>query len=231
MEQEGNKDLDPISGLPPGESTPDPVTVTPNQASPSDEGIQEAHAAQEAYLSRNRYNDPDYQQAAQQALRNYELSPETYRNMFPNDSETLGRMQSWGELAGQNYVGRIGIQKETSDKNPEESNLIDDSNPLPKVRNPLTPVNINTLGVNSSQLDIAQEHVSQLNKSLLVSLIIILALSICSIYLINDNRKLNFSLESLRLEKESSRRINRYIHKDLTDALAKIKELENAKSK
>lgn len=241
---------------PPEADNTDPVTVTPNQATQwpltadsFDIGIPyyqskqersslsqspltaiEVHRLeQEAYLAHNRFNDPNYKQAAQEALRNCELSPEQYKNMFPNDLETLSRMQSWGG------IGQIGNQKETSDKNPEESNLTD-TTPLPKVRIPLTPVNLDSLGINSSQLDTAQRHVTESNRFVLISLIILGFLAITIIFMASKIDKLDFNLETYRQENSFLKSHNKFLNGQLDAANLEIfklthKEQENAKSK
>lgn len=265
MEQEGNKDQNPAldgakitrlqeQAMSLEADNTDPVTVTPNQATqwpltgdsfeigiPYYQSKQERSSLSqgpltatearrlehEAYLAHNRFNDPNYRQAAQEALRNRELSPEQYKNMFPNDLETLSRMRPWAGM------GQLGTKKEASDKNPEESNLID---PLPKVRIPLTPVNLDSLGINSSQLDIAQRHVTESNRFVLISMILLGFLAVTIIFMASKIDKLDFNLETYRQDNLFLKSHNKFLNEQLDAANLEIfklthKEQENAKSK
>jgi len=261
MEQEGNK---PENQEEVGKA-PDPVTVTPDPAPDSvadtptqwpltgdsfDIGIPYYQpkqgsldpAAQANELLRNRVNDSDYQQAAQEALRNRELSPETYRNMFPNDTETLGRMQSWGGLKDQ-----IKTQKEPSINEDLEymhksaegtfsGNMFPyNSNPLPKVRNPLTPIRFVSPRVNEEllkiELRLAHENNSRLNRSFNISLVIIFVISLYLGYELYTNKQLSYNLESVSQDNSFLKSHNKFLHEQLDAANVEIFKLTQKEQK
>jgi len=139
------------------------------------------------------------------------------------------------EQEGNKPENQEGTQKETSDKNLEEYNLIN-TNSLPNVRSPLTPVDLDSLGINSSQLDIAQQHVKESNRFVLISMIIIGLLAVIIIFMASKMDKLDFNLETYRQENSFLKSHNKFLNGQLDAANIEIfklthKEQENAKSK